>query len=98
MRYSLQPADAEYRFGHGKAEPLAGLAQAAFISGSAIFQVLHAIDRLRYPHELEAMTAGVSVMVFAILMTLILLSFQPYVTRKTGSTAIQADFFTAPLI
>src|SRR5665213_2663895 len=27
---ALTPADAEHRFGHGKAEPLAGLAQAAF--------------------------------------------------------------------
>ena len=32
---SLTPADAEHRFGHGKAEPLAGLAQGAFICASA---------------------------------------------------------------
>lgn len=91
VRYSLQPADAEHRFGHGKAEPLAGLAQAAFISGSAVFLILQAIDRLRYPHELEDMVIGIGVMVFAIVITLILLSFQRYVIRKTGSTAIQAD-------
>ena len=38
LRYSLQPPDAEHRFGHGKAEPLAGLAQACFIAGSALKQ------------------------------------------------------------
>ncbi|HWX90297.1 MAG TPA: cation transporter, partial [Rhizomicrobium sp.] len=27
IRQALTPADAEHRFGHGKAEPLAGLAQ-----------------------------------------------------------------------
>ena len=32
--HALQPADREHRFGHGKAEALAGLAQAAFIAGS----------------------------------------------------------------
>jgi ferrous-iron efflux pump FieF len=53
VRYSLQPPDAEHRFGHGKAESLAGLAQAAFICGSAIFLVLHAIERIRIPHELD---------------------------------------------
>ena len=35
VRYSLMPADGEHRFGHGKAESLAGLAQAPFIAGSA---------------------------------------------------------------
>ena len=33
IRSALTPADAEHRFGHGKAEPLAGLAQGAFIAG-----------------------------------------------------------------
>ena len=32
VRYSLQPADQEHRFGHGKAEALAGLGQATFIT------------------------------------------------------------------
>ena len=33
---ALTPADDEHRFGHGKAEPLAGLAQGAFITASAL--------------------------------------------------------------
>jgi len=37
VRYSLQPADAEHTFGHGKAESLAALAQSMFISGSSLF-------------------------------------------------------------
>lgn len=37
VRYSLQPADREHTYGHGKAESLAALAQAMFISGSAVF-------------------------------------------------------------
>lgn len=91
VRYSLQPADREHRFGHGKAEPLAGLAQAAFIAGSAVFLILHAIDRLRYPHALEDVTTGVGVMLLAIVMTLGLLAVQRHVIRRTGSTAIRAD-------
>jgi len=91
IRYSLQPADAEHRFGHGKAEPLAGLAQAAFIAGSAIFLIFHAIDRLRLAHPLEQVGIGVGVMVLAIVLTLVLLAIQRYVILKTDSTAIRAD-------
>jgi ferrous-iron efflux pump FieF len=91
IRYSLQPADAEHRFGHGKAEPLAGLAQAAFIAGSAIFLIFHAIDRLRLAHPLEQVSIGVGVMVLAIVLTLVLLAIQRYVILKTDSTAIRAD-------
>ncbi len=91
IRYSLQPADAEHRFGHGKAEPLAGLAQAAFISGSAIFLILNAVDRLNFPREIEQVGIGVGVMLLAIVFTLALLALQHHVIRITGSTAIRAD-------
>ena len=91
IRYSLQPADKQHRFGHGKAEPLAGLAQAAFIAGSAVFLVFHAIDRLRFTQSLEQVGIGLWVMVLAIVMTVALLAIQRYVIRKTDSTAIRAD-------
>lgn len=91
IRYSLQPADEQHRFGHGKAEPLAGLAQAAFIAGSAVFLVFHAIDRLRITHTLEQVGIGLGVMVLSIVMTLGLLAIQRYVIKKTDSTAIRAD-------
>jgi len=91
IRYSLQPADEEHRFGHGKAEPLAGLAQAAFIAGSAIFLIFHSIDRLRDTHQLDQIGVGISVMVLAIVLTLALLAIQRYVINKTDSTAIRAD-------
>ena len=91
IRYSLLPADEHHRFGHGKAEPLAGLAQAAFIAGSAIFLVFHAIDRLRYNHPVEQVGIGLGVMVLAIVMTVGLLAIQRYVIKKTDSTAIRAD-------
>ena len=91
IRYSLQPADEEHRFGHGKAEPLAGLAQSAFIAGSAIFLIFHSIDRLRENQQLDQVGIGIGVMVLAIVLTLVLLSIQRYVIRKTGSTAIRAD-------
>ena len=91
VRYSLVPADEEHRFGHGKAEPLAGLAQAAFISGSAVFLILHAIERLRFPRVLEDVGIGVAIMVVSIVLTALLLLIQRRAIQKTQSTAIRAD-------
>lgn len=91
VRYSLQPPDHEHRFGHGKAEPLAGLAQAAFIAGSAVFLILHAVDRLLHPQPMNDALVGVGVLLFSIVATMVLLAFQHYVIRRTQSTAIRAD-------
>jgi len=91
VRYSLVPADKEHRFGHGKAEPLAGLAQAAFISGSAVFLILHAVERLRFPRAVEEVGIGVAVMVVSIVLTALLLLIQRRAIQQTQSTAIRAD-------
>ncbi|GAB2642925.1 CDF family cation-efflux transporter FieF [Vibrio panuliri] len=91
IRYSLQPADREHRFGHGKAESLAALAQAMFISGSAVFLILNGIERFFRPHELQSPELGVYVSFLAIVVTFALVRFQKSVVRKTGSQAIAAD-------
>lgn len=91
VHYSLQPPDRDHRFGHGKAEPLAGLIQAAFIAGSAVFLILQAVDRLLNPRPLSDAVVGVGVLVFAIVATAVLLLFQRRVIRYTQSTAISAD-------
>jgi len=91
IRHALQPADREHRFGHGKAEPLAGLAQAAFVSGSAAFLLFEAFQRLVHPVSIGNTTFGIAVMVFSIVLTLGLVAFQKFVVRRTGSVAISAD-------
>jgi ferrous-iron efflux pump FieF len=91
VRYSMEPPDDEHRFGHGKAEALAGLGQSAFIVGSAIFLLLHALNRLIYPQPLADLGVGMAVIVFAMAATLILLAIQKHVIRQTNSVAIRAD-------
>ncbi len=91
VRHALTPPDREHRFGHGKAEALAGLAQAAFITGSAAFLILEAFERLYRPQPVAASELGIAVLVGSILLTLALVSFQYYVVRRTGSLAIKAD-------
>jgi ferrous-iron efflux pump FieF len=91
VRHALTPADREHRFGHGKAEALAGLGQSAFIAGSAIFLIFEASHRLIDVQPVHNNMVGVAVMAFSVVLTLGLVQFQRYVVRTTGSVAIRAD-------
>ncbi len=91
VRHALEPADREHRFGHGKAESLAGLAQSAFITGSAVFLFIEAGDRVLKPRDIENTEIGYFVMGLSIVLTLILVGFQRYVVKRTQSAAISAD-------
>ncbi|MHC6223856.1 cation diffusion facilitator family transporter [Pseudomonas sp. X10] len=91
VHYALRPADDDHRFGHGKAEALAGMAQALFIGVSAILIGVQAIERLQSPQPLGDTSAGIAVMLLSLVLTLALLAFQRKVIRATGSTAVRAD-------
>jgi ferrous-iron efflux pump FieF len=91
IRSALTPADEEHRWGHGKAEPLAGLAQGAFIAGSATFLIVQAVNRFLEPQVIGNETAGLAVMGVSIAATLALVTYQRHVVRQTGSIAVSAD-------
>lgn len=91
VRISMQPPDRSHRYGHGKAESLSALAQAALIAGSAVFVLAEAGSTLANPRPLAAQAPAVLVMMFAILATLLLVAYQRRVVRLTGSQAIAAD-------
>ena len=91
VHVALKPADKDHRFGHGKAEPLAGLAQSAFVLGSALFLVLQAIDDLIAPSPVEHGAVGLAVMVISTVATLGLVAYQRRVIKQTSSLAITAD-------
>jgi len=91
VNQALTPADREHRFGHGKAEPLAGLAQGALIGASAVFLAFESIQRLLAPHAISNGGIGLVVMAVSIGLTLVLVLAQRYVVRRTGSIAIQSD-------
>ncbi|HLY07249.1 MAG TPA: cation diffusion facilitator family transporter [Rhizomicrobium sp.] len=91
IRESLTPADREHRFGHGKAEPLAGLAQGAFIAGSATFLIVESIGRIVSPRAIDHAPVGLGVTVFSIAAVLCLVLYQRIAVARTGSIAIRAD-------
>lgn len=91
VRHALRPPDRSHRFGHGKAEPLGALAQAAFIGGSGLFVIFQAANRLVSPQPVREVAIGIGVMVLSMALTLGLVLFQRLVVRRTGSLAIGAD-------
>jgi ferrous-iron efflux pump FieF len=91
IRSALTPADAEHRFGHGKAEPLAGLAQGAFICASALFLVIQAVNRILAPEPIDHSIEALIVMCIAIACAIGLILYQRKVVSRTGSLAVEAD-------
>lgn len=91
VRIAAIPADRDHRFGHGKAEALAALAQVAIISISAVGIGWRAVDRLLHGAQTANAEYGIGVSIVAILATLALLAYQRSVIRRTGSVAIGTD-------
>lgn len=91
VHYALRPADDDHRFGHGKAEALAGMAQALFIGASAVLIGVQAVSRLQSPQPLGDTAAGIGVMLLSLVLTVALLALQRKVIKATGSTAVRAD-------
>lgn len=93
IRYAAKPADEDHAFGHTSAEDLAALAQSLFIAGSASWITYVAVKRLLSGEagELSDEGAGITVMVFSILLTFGLVLWQRFVARKTGNKVVAAD-------
>jgi ferrous-iron efflux pump FieF len=91
VRYAMQPADNEHRFGHGKAEALSALFQVTLIAMSALVIGWRAIERLHNNEGTSQPEYGIGVSLIAIAVTLVLLVYQKWVINRTGSVAIGAD-------
>lgn len=88
---AAQPADANHRFGHGKAESLSAMFQVILIALSAAGIGFRAITHLIEGKSTAGMEEGIAVSVIAFAATLALLAWQRYVIRRTGSVAIRTD-------
>ncbi len=91
LRFALAPADKEHSFGHGKAESLAGLVQASFVLGSAILLIFSGVSRVLNPQAIVQSEVAIWVTIIAIALTLMLVAFQRYVIKRTGSIIISGD-------
>ena len=91
VRYAMQPADEDHRYGHGKMEGIAALGQAAFILGSCVYIFLDAIRRFSHGSSIEYPLQTILVIIGAIFMNAALVAYQNIVIKKTNSLVIEAD-------
>jgi ferrous-iron efflux pump FieF len=91
VRYAAEPADAEHRYGHGKAEAFAGIFQAILVAASAALLFREGIEHSFSPVEIKASPLALGVMGLSIVLTLLLLWVQTRALKKTGSIAVEGD-------
>ncbi len=91
VRAAVVPPDKEHRFGHGKAEAIAGLFQCLLIMISALFLLYASISHLIAGEPVLRGGWAIGVSVLAIILTVVLVAYQRQVVRQTGSVAIEAD-------
>lgn len=91
LRYALKPADDDHRFGHGKAEAVMALCQAAFLAGAAFVLLYQGVNRIYLPAPIGAINNGIWAMLLCSGLTLTLVLLQRWIIKKTGSLAVAAD-------
>ena len=91
VRHALSPRDRDHRFGHGKAEALAGLGQSVLICVSALYLLVESYRHFISPTPMDNSMLGIIITVIAIVLTLGLVRFQKHVIERSGSLAITAD-------
>ena len=91
VRISDQPPDADHRYGHGKAESLAGLVQGLVILASGLFVGARGVRRLLAPEPLTHSAVGLGVMAVSVLASILLVARLRRVARETRSPALAAD-------
>lgn len=91
VRYAATPADAEHRFGHGKAEAFAGLFQAGLITLSATLVARESIERFLDPQPILNGVWPLAVMGVSLALTGGLIWAQTRAVERTGSVAVAGD-------
>ena len=91
VRAASAPPDEDHRYGHGKAESLAGLFQSFVIGASGLFLLYEAVRRLIHPRPTSAEWLGVATMAVACGVSLALVARLRAVARRTDSPALAAD-------
>jgi cation diffusion facilitator family transporter len=91
VRAASVPPDEDHRYGHGKAESLAGLFQSFVISISGLLLLVEGVRRILTPHPTTSEWLGVGTMAVACVVSFLLVARLRQVASKTDSPALSAD-------
>lgn len=91
IRKSEKPADHDHKFGHGKAEGLAGLFQTFIIWSSAVYLIYLSVLRLLDGEHLVSVGWGIAVIALSMVVSFFLTRHIKRVAEETGSLILSAD-------
>jgi len=91
IRKSEKPADHDHKFGHGKAEGLAGLFQTFIIGSSAVYLIYLSVLRLLDGEHLVSVGWGIAVIALSMVVSFFLTRHIKRVAEETGSLILSAD-------
>ena len=93
ISYAARPPDEDHAFGHSSAEDLVALVQSALVLLSAAMIGSVAAARLwaTDASPVQSETAGIAVMLVAVVLTGALVLWQRYVAKATGNRVVAAD-------
>ena len=91
IRYADEPEDLSHRYGHGKAEGMAGLFQAVVIGVSAGYLIYESVRRLLSGSVVEVPLIGIGVMAVSLVATVLLVIRMRRVAKENESIALAAD-------
>ncbi|HVG93491.1 MAG TPA: cation diffusion facilitator family transporter [Planctomycetota bacterium] len=91
VRIGGRPADADHRYGHGKAEGLAGMFQGAVVGFSGLFLAAESVRRLVVGGVVTHEAAGLVVMAVSTAASVWITWLLRRTAKATGSVALSAD-------
>ena len=91
VHQSVQPADKEHKFGHGKAQGIGSLIQGLILLGSSLLLAFESALHLGRHESPTHSVWGIGIIFITLILTALLTRFQAFVVRQTGSLSIQAD-------
>lgn len=91
IKKAEKPADKEHRFGHGKAEGLAGIFQSFIVGGSSLYLIYVSVKRLIIKTPLQSLNVGILIMIFSTVVSFFLARYLKRVAKDTESVALRAD-------
>lgn len=89
--FVAKPADEEHPFGHGKMEYIAAAIQAVLLLGAAGSIIFASIQRIISGSAIQQTEAGVGVMFFSMVVSILLARHLFRVAKQTGSVALEAN-------
>jgi cation diffusion facilitator family transporter len=90
IKVASKAPDPDHPYGHGKAEPLAGIIVSLFLITAAIFIAIQSISNIMTPHGLPSFYT-LPVLAIVVLTKELLFKFVEKVNKDVKSTAIKAD-------